>query len=192
MLIRKLFSFEGAHIVRNCSSERCARSIHGHSYKVEIFLECNRLDHGHMVYDFGLLKGDVKTFIDAFDYTLVFWSKDDIAYIDSCRQHSLRWIGLPVSPSAEQLSRVFFVGINALLSETKMKNGEGDVCLQSVIVHETATGYAQCFADDAYNAEMGIIDPAQIEFSEQVLNEAPSKALLSLSRASRPIHEGAL
>ncbi len=60
MLIRKLFKFENAHIVRNCSSDRCKRSIHGHSYKVEVLLQANRLDHGQMVYDFGLMKGIIK------------------------------------------------------------------------------------------------------------------------------------
>lgn len=60
MLIRKLFKFENAHIVRNCTSDRCKRSIHGHSYKVELLLKANRLDHGQMVYDFGLLKGSLR------------------------------------------------------------------------------------------------------------------------------------
>ncbi|MEL0028882.1 MAG: 6-carboxytetrahydropterin synthase, partial [Perlucidibaca sp.] len=46
MLIRKLFRFENAHIVRNCSSDRCRRSIHGHSYQVEVLLEAHALDHG--------------------------------------------------------------------------------------------------------------------------------------------------
>ncbi|MBP8064536.1 MAG: 6-carboxytetrahydropterin synthase QueD, partial [Acinetobacter sp.] len=31
MIIRKLFKFENAHVVRNCTSDRCKRSIHGHS-----------------------------------------------------------------------------------------------------------------------------------------------------------------
>lgn len=30
MLIRKLFKFENAHIVRGCSTRRCSHSIHGH------------------------------------------------------------------------------------------------------------------------------------------------------------------
>ncbi|HCN16273.1 MAG TPA: 6-carboxytetrahydropterin synthase QueD, partial [Moraxellaceae bacterium] len=34
MRIRKLFKFENAHIVRNCSSDRCKYSIHGHSYQI--------------------------------------------------------------------------------------------------------------------------------------------------------------
>ncbi len=60
MLIRKLFKFENAHVVRNCTSDRCKRSIHGHSYKVELLLKASKLDHGQMVYDFGLLKGVIK------------------------------------------------------------------------------------------------------------------------------------
>jgi hypothetical protein len=37
-----------------------SRSLHGHSYKVELLLQANALDRGQMVYDFGLLKGDVR------------------------------------------------------------------------------------------------------------------------------------
>jgi len=174
MIIRKLFSFEGAHIVRNCTTERCARSIHGHSYKVEILLEADALDSGQMVYDFGLMKADMRDIIDAFDHTLVFWNYDDPDYIAACVKNSLRWIGLPVSPSAEQLSRVFFVLIALALKQAKMLNGEGEIALSSIIVHETATGYAQCFAKDAHNPKMGIITRDNIQFSTQVLSEASS------------------
>ena len=75
MLIRKLFKFENAHIVRNCTSDRCKRSIHGHSYKVELLLKASKLDHGQMVYDFGLLKGVIKDFFDSFDHAICFWQK---------------------------------------------------------------------------------------------------------------------
>ena len=77
MCIRKLFKFENAHIVRNCSSERCKHSIHGHSYQIELILEAKRLDHGQMVYDFGLLKSSIKDIIDSFDHAICFWNKDD-------------------------------------------------------------------------------------------------------------------
>ena len=78
MLIRKLFKFEGSHIVRDCTSQRCSHSIHGHSYQVEIFIKSRHLDFGQMVVDFGLLKGTVKDFIDSFDHTHVMWSREDI------------------------------------------------------------------------------------------------------------------
>ncbi|HSC79027.1 MAG TPA: 6-carboxytetrahydropterin synthase [Chitinolyticbacter sp.] len=179
MLIRKLYKFENAHIVRNCSSDRCRRSIHGHSYKVEVLLEAHALDHGQMVYDFGLMKGTIKDAIDAFDHAICYWDKDDAEYIRLCQQYSARWIALPVSPSAEQFARLFFVVIDALLSQTDMQNGESnDVRLHSVIAHETDTGYAQAFRDDAYNPRMGPIALADIVFSEQVKAEWADPAMM--------------
>jgi 6-pyruvoyltetrahydropterin/6-carboxytetrahydropterin synthase len=92
MLIRKLFKFENAHIVRNCTSDRCRRSIHGHSYQVELILSAHRLDHGQMVYDFGLLKGVIRDLIDSFDHAICFWDQDDAGYIAACQQYSARWL----------------------------------------------------------------------------------------------------
>ncbi|TXT24104.1 MAG: 6-pyruvoyl tetrahydrobiopterin synthase [Rhodocyclaceae bacterium] len=86
MLIRKLFKFENAHIVRGCSTRRCSHSIHGHSYKVELLLEAHALDHGQMVYDFGLLKQGPRTLIDAFDHAVAIWSGDDPDYITACQR----------------------------------------------------------------------------------------------------------
>ncbi len=177
MLIRKLFRFENAHIVRNCSSDRCRRSMHGHSYQVEVLLEAQALDHGQMVYDFGLMKGDIRSLIDSFDHAVAWWDQDDPEYIESCRKFSARWIALPVSPSAEQFSRVFFVLVDRVLSLTDMVNGEQDVKLHSVIVHETATGYAQCFRADIENPRMGELPLERIVFSEQVQAEWPDATL---------------
>jgi len=168
MLIRKLFKFENAHVVRNCSTRRCSHSIHGHSYKVELLIKAHALDRGQMVYDFGLLKGNVRELIDAFDHAVALWSCDDSDYLAVMRRHSERWIMLPVSPSAEQFSRVFFCLVDTALSLAEMNNGEADVRLYSVIVHETDTGYAQCFRDDVDNPRMGSIDLDDIKFSPAI------------------------
>ena len=171
MLIRKLFKFENAHIVRNCTSDRCKRSIHGHSYKVELLLKASKLDHGQMVYDFGLLKGVIKELIDSFDHAICFWQHDDAEYIEACKKFSARWVSLPVSPSAEQFSRIFFYLAQQVLASTETQNGEGDVEVYSVIVHETDTGYAQSFIEDLENEQMGVLSLEQIVFSEQVQAE---------------------
>ena len=168
MLIRKLFKFENAHIVRNCTSDRCKRSIHGHSYKVELILKASKLDHGQMVYDFGLLKGVIKELFDSFDHAICFWQNDSAEYIQACKTFSARWVALPVSPSAEQFSRIFFYLAQQVLKSTETQNGEGDVEVYSVIVHETDTGYAQTFLEDIQNTQMGELDLESIEFSEQV------------------------
>jgi 6-pyruvoyltetrahydropterin/6-carboxytetrahydropterin synthase len=186
MLIRKLFKFENAHIVRNCSSDRCRHSIHGHSYKIEVLLEAHALDHGQMVYDFGLMKGTIRDVIDAFDHAICFWDRDEPDYIAWAKQFSARWISMPVSPSAEQFSRLFFVLIDAILNNTQMANGEDTVVLHSIIAHETETGYAQCFRDDAYNPRMGLIELDQIIFSDQCKAEWHLPDMLDRLRRREP------
>ncbi|HHD72624.1 MAG TPA: 6-carboxytetrahydropterin synthase [Epsilonproteobacteria bacterium] len=171
MIIRKLFKFENAHIVRGCSTQRCSENIHGHSYKVEVLLESNYLDHGQMVYDFGLMKRSIKTMIDAFDHAITLWNGDDPEYTVQMKRFSHRWIELPVSPSAEQFARVIYLIVERILVCTQMRNGERDVQLHSVIVHETETGYAQAFGEDAHSERMGKITLSEICFSKQVCDE---------------------
>ena len=171
MIIRKMFKFENAHIVRDCSTRRCSENIHGHSYKIEVLLESNYLDNGQMVYDFGLTKLYIKELIDSFDHAITLWSGDDSEYIASMKRFSNRWIELPVSPSAEQFSRVIYLMVERILECTRMQNGERDVKLHSIIVHETETGYAQGFREDAHSELMGKILLEDIHFSGQVSAE---------------------
>ena len=172
MIIRKLFKFENAHIVRNCTSRRCSRSIHGHSYKVEVKLSSNYLDNGEMVYDFGLMKITIKDLIDSFDHAITLWAKDDKEYIEYAEKFSERWVILPVNPSAEQFSRVFFLMIDRVLELMEFNNGEREVKVHSIVVHETDTGYAECFREDAYNFEgMGEIKLTDIVFSNRIKEE---------------------
>jgi 6-pyruvoyltetrahydropterin/6-carboxytetrahydropterin synthase len=171
MIIRKLYKFEASHIVRNCSSDRCKYSVHGHSFKCEVLLSADRLDDGQMVYDFGLLKGTVKDFLDAFDHAALFWERERPAYKKAMKTESRRWVELPVSPTAEQLSRVIFVSVQAILDATERANGDEAARMHSVILHETDTGCAQCFREDAYSDAMGAIDLRRVVFSPQVKRE---------------------
>ena len=178
MIIRKMFKFENAHIVRGCSTVKCRSSLHGHSYRVELLFESNFLDNGQMVYDFGLMKQNMKDLIESFDHAVALWSGDDSEYLKDMKAHSLRWVELPVSPSAEQFSRVIFVMIDRLLSLTSSSNGEKEVKLNSIIVHETQTGYAQCFNEDAYSTNMGLINLEDIKFSQEVLSDFKDPKLM--------------
>lgn len=171
MIIGKLFEFENAHIVRDCSSKRCKYSIHGHSYKLEIQLESKQLDRAGMVYDFGLLKQEIKELVDSFDHAITLFSGDDSEYLEAMKRHSKRYVILPINASAENFCRVFFVLIDKLLSQTKMQNGEQGVRLKSVVVHETRTGWAQGFREDAYNENLAPIDLNAIEFSPEIVAE---------------------
>jgi 6-pyruvoyltetrahydropterin/6-carboxytetrahydropterin synthase len=138
-----------------------------------------------MVYDFGLMKQNIKDLIDAFDHAVTIWSEDSIEYIADMKKHSDRWIELPVSPSAEQFSRVIFILIDALMKLTTTINGEKEVKLHSIIVHETATGYAQGFREDAYSEIMGKIELKDIVFSKDIINSWNDRELFEKIKAKK-------
>jgi 6-pyruvoyltetrahydropterin/6-carboxytetrahydropterin synthase len=76
--------------------------------------------------------------------------------------------------------------IDRLLDLTEMRNGEADVRLHSVIVHETETGYGQCFRKDACSPRMDLIALEDIESSEAIRNEWPDPGLFDkLKRGER-------
>ena len=168
MNIRKLFKFCSGHIVRNCSSERCRKSMHGHNYMVEVFFTADKLDNGHMIMDFGLSKGTIKDFIDGFDHCWQMWSNESEEFKTYIKENSDRWIEMPVSPSAEQYSLLFLYVIDSIIKSTEFNNGEGEVKVQSVRVHETDTGYAEAFWDDLHMVHYTLDD---IVLSKQVQEE---------------------
>jgi len=170
MIIRKLFKFEGAHIVRDCSSVRCKENIHGHSYIVEVFLTSDKIDNGGMVVDFGLLKTTIKDFIDSFDHSYSMWNKEKPDFKEFIKKSSDRWIDMPVTPSAEMYSLMMYYVIDKIIKNTEFNNGEGEVKLHSVRVHETATGYAQSFEEDLQFV-VGDFDLDDIVFSDQIKKE---------------------
>lgn len=174
MKIRKEFSVESAHIVRNCTSHRCSHSIHGHSAVIEVFLESTNLDNAGMVYDFGLMKGTVKSFIDSMDHCYILCDKDDPEFRNFIKKTCDRWIELPFNPSAECLSMFVKWGVSKILVNTRTANGESlDLCCTGVRYHETTTGWAECNNDDmAILWDHEWVD--QIKFSDGVVRDWPS------------------
>ncbi len=168
MVIRKLFKFEGAHIVRNCSSIRCKQSIHGHSYVVEVFFTAKGFDNGMMLLDFGLMKGNIKELIDSFDHAYSMWNKETSEFKEFMITNSARWISMPVSPSAEAYALLLLYIIDKIVVATEFNNGEQDVEVSSVRVHETTTGYAEAYREDLKWFKYNLKD---IIFSESIKTE---------------------
>lgn len=181
MKIRKEFKVESAHIVRNCTSHRCSHSIHGHSAVIEVFLESTLLDNAGMVYDFGLMKGTVKSFIDSMDHCYILCEKDAPEFRDFIKQTCDRWIELPFNPSAECLSMFVMFGVNQILDRTQKNNGESNnLRVTGVRYHETTTGWAECNAEDVailWQDDWG----ERIKFSDGVLADWPDDLVAVMS-----------
>lgn len=148
MKIRKEFRVESAHIVRNCTSHRCSHSIHGHSAVIELILEGNKLDNAGMLYDFGLMKGTVKEFIDSMDHCYILCSKDSDEFKYFIKKNCDRWIEIPFNPSAECLAMFIQWWVNYIINHTKTSNGECGFLCTAVKYHETTTGYAESSFSD--------------------------------------------
>jgi 6-pyruvoyltetrahydropterin/6-carboxytetrahydropterin synthase len=167
MIIRKRFRFEGAHIVRNCTSKRCRENIHGHSYEVEVFVKSDSLDNGFMVMDFVLLN-KAGEFIHSFDHSYTLWDKESEEVKKAVYLINNRIAEVPVSPSAEGYALLFLFAIDKIITNTIFRNGEGNVQLQSVRVHETQSGYAEAFREDLSLVNFDLKD---IHFSQGIKEE---------------------
>lgn len=170
MKIRKKFNVESAHIVRNCTSERCSHSIHGHSAIIELFFESDTLDNAQMVVDFGLFKKDIKQIIDAMDHCYIVCNKERNEFQDFIKKECDRYISLPFNPSAEMLTLFIYHYVTKIIEHTTFRNGEYLPRLTGVRYHETATGWAECDAHDYENLWKPEYN-SQIEFSEGIRKE---------------------
>lgn len=167
MIIRKKFRFEGAHIVRNCTSRRCKENIHGHSYEVEIFVKSDTLDKGFMVLDFILLN-EAGEFIHSFDHSYTLWDKEPKEVKEAIYSINTRIAEIPVSPTAEGYALLFLYAIDKIIANINFRNGEGNVKLHSVRVHETKSGYAEALREDLALVNFAMKD---IFFSKGIKDE---------------------
>ena len=172
MVIRKLFRVESSHIVRNCTSERCSHSIHGHSAVIEVFLESHSLDNAQMVYDFGLMKGTVKQFIDSMDHCYLLCSQDKPEFRQFIKRECDRWIELPFNPSAEMLSMYLLKNIQYILDHTQKSNGEAiDLKVTAVRYHETTTGWAMADQRDLTQLYLPMTEGKEVVYSRGVVKD---------------------
>lgn len=179
MIIRRMFKFCAAHIVRNCYSQRCSSSLHGHNYQVEIFVKSNRLDNAGMVLDFGIFKNQIADFIDSFDHSYHFWNKEKKDFKNFILTYSQRYVALDFNPSAESYALLFLFFIDRFIKAMDFKNNEGDIVVDSVRVHETDHGYAQAFQEDLQNPHlMQNISLDSITFSQAILEDWKDQEML--------------
>lgn len=171
MKVTKIFKTESAHIVRNCSSQRCSHSIHGHSAVIEVEMKSDTLDNAQMVYDFGLMSS-FKQFIDSLDHCYLLCKHDDEEFKEFIKKSCDRWIELPFNPSAEMLSLFIMAGCRHILKNTRKANGEdNDLCVSGVTYHETATGRATCDRNDLSKIWDSEYDINDVKFSDGITKE---------------------
>ena len=144
--ICKVFEIESGHQLSR-HPEKC-RFPHGHSRRVEVVLEADRLDSREMVCDFSVVKDAARQVMEAFDHALCVNTRDPM-FATLKKVYGDRVIGFPdEDPTTEVVARTLFNSIRANLKAQAKKEGaryplRRSVRLVRVRVSETARGWAE-------------------------------------------------
>ena len=87
-------NFAAAHYLVDYHGK--CENLHGHNYKVYVYLKGETLDKGGMLYDFTYLKKDLKKVLDIIDHTNLNELKEDNKLI------------FDNNPSAERIAKYIF------------------------------------------------------------------------------------
>ncbi len=145
--LTKEFSFEAAHALGGYDGP--CREIHGHSYRLFVTIKgvpsCNQHDPKQgMVMDFGVLKKIVnEEIISRFDHALVLRSTADEELRRLLSEQFDNLILVDYQPTCENMLEEFAGRIARRLPE--------GVTLHSLRLHETASSYAEWYAEENAN-----------------------------------------
>ncbi len=136
MRVTREFSFDAAHRIAGHRG-RCAW-LHGHTYRLAVTVEADRLDALDMVIDFDELATIVRAAVlDRWDHSALLHRADPLVPAVAAVQAAApeRLVLLGEQPTAEALAREAFDAIAKRLPE--------GVTLAGVAVHETPTSSAE-------------------------------------------------
>lgn len=143
--LTKEFSFEAAHMLNGYDG--ACREIHGHSYRLFVTVRgipvCEDSDpKSGMVMDFGLLKRIVmEEVVDRLDHAfIVRQSSDNDALLSAFDARFDRIVRVGYQPTCENMLADFAARIARRLPS--------QVELFALRLHETATSYAEWYAED--------------------------------------------
>ena len=143
--LTKIFHFEAAHALKGYDG-RC-RNIHGHSYEMRVTIKGNPIMDDNnpkngMVMDFGELKSLVnEEVVDRMDHAFVMRRTESADAVDKTLREGFGNVVLvDYQPTCENILADFAARISGRLPE--------GVKLHSLKMHETATSFAEWYAED--------------------------------------------
>ena len=142
--ITKIFRFEMAHAL--VGYDGLCRNIHGHSYELRVTVIGEPEEDVHspkcgMLMDFSDLKKIVhQQIVDRFDHSLVLNEAVDADLVAQLQKHYQKVELLPYQPTSERMLLHF--------ADLLKRQLPSSVSLHSLRLGETATSYAEWYADD--------------------------------------------
>jgi 6-pyruvoyltetrahydropterin/6-carboxytetrahydropterin synthase len=120
--VKIITQFSAAHRLENFYGK--CEALHGHNWKVEVFLVGDRLDEAGLLMDFGLLKAQSRQLLEEFDHK----------YLNELPAFQAQ------NPSSENLARFLFERLGAALNRDGLK-------VRRVSVWESDTSCASYYLD---------------------------------------------
>ena len=103
MVIYKRFVFDSAHFLPNVPEGHKCKNIHGHTYKMLVYLEGDLDDELQWVMDFKDLKDVVKPIVDRLDHQLM----NEIEGLENpTAERIVVWIWDRIKPKLPLLSKI--------------------------------------------------------------------------------------
>lgn len=103
MEIFKEFTFEAAHLLPNVPEGHKCRRLHGHSFRVAVYVAGTPGESSGWIMDFSDLKAAFKPLHDVLDHHYL----NDIPGLENPTSENIaRWIWQKLQPTLPQLSRV--------------------------------------------------------------------------------------
>ena len=102
--LRVVTGFAAAHRL-TMVGEKC-ENLHGHNWKVEVYVQGQQLDEGGVLMDFGIVKRHVRDLMKTLDHKFL----NDLEYFQN---------GTP--PSSENIARYVAEGLTARLARPDVK-----------------------------------------------------------------------
>ena len=103
MLIYKKFSFDSAHFLPNVPDGHKCKEIHGHTYRLTVFLEGDLEENLDWVVDFAEVKRVIKPIIDSIDHKLL----NDLEGLENptCEKIAI-WLWDKIKDQLPELSKI--------------------------------------------------------------------------------------
>jgi len=106
--------FAAAHFLRGYDGD-CSR-LHGHNWKVQLFVTCHALDDIGLAVDYKILKRELKAALKTWDH----YHLNEIPPFDT------------INPSSENVARVLFENMSQRLNDDRVR-------VSKMIIGETCT-----------------------------------------------------
>lgn len=101
--LKVVTQFSAAHRLNNFYGK--CEALHGHNWKVEIFVQADSLDEAGLVLDFGKIKGHAKKMLDELDHTFL----NELPAFQN------------QNPSSENLARYLFEQLGATINDQRVR-----------------------------------------------------------------------